>query len=75
MIASAWYTIIGCTMPLKYYGASKFHRLVKPLDHLALNGVFYPVYCVLCQLSYLWHALWSLSWSGIFRLDSTSHTA
>ena len=58
--------------PYKCYGASKFHRLVKPLDHLPRNGVFYPVYCVLRLLSYLWDALWSLSWSGIspFILDS-----
>ena len=32
-------------------------RLVKPLDYLMpqglSNGVFYPVYCVLRQLSYL----------------------
>ena len=51
--------------PTSAIGASKFRCLVKPLDHLPRNGVFYPVYCVLRLLSYLWDALWSLSWSGI----------
>ena len=60
------------TTPLKYYMVP-VKSVVCLLDHLPLNGMFYPVYCVLCQLSYLWNALWSLSWSGIFRLDSTSY--
>ena len=59
------YAIIGRTTPLKVLW-TWCRRLVKPLDHLPLNGVFYPVYCVLRLLSYLWDALWSLSWSGIF---------
>ena len=67
--------IIGRTTPLKYYGVRKVRRVIKPLFHLALSRVFYPVCCVLRQLSYLWDALWSLSWGGIFRLDSTTHTA
>ena len=60
---------------LHMYGVRKVRHLFKPLDHLLLNGVFYPVYCVLCQLSYLWNAFWNLSYSRIFRLDSTAHTA
>ena len=29
-----------------------------------------PLFCHLC-----WDVLWSLSWSGIFRLNSTAHIA
>ena len=70
-----WYAIIGSTTPLKYYGVRKVCCLVKPLDHLSPNGVFYPIYCVLHQLSFLWDVLWSLSQGEILRFDSTAHTA
>ena len=64
------------TTPLKYYGASEVRRL-------SLSQAFRPSASQWNVLSRLLCALpivlplecaWSLSWSGIFRLDSTART-
>ena len=69
--------IIGCTTPLKYYGVREVRRVnnvIKPLYHLALSRVFYPICCVSPIVLPLGCA-WSLFCGVIFRLDSTAHNS
>ena len=41
---------------MKKYGASKFRRLVKPLDLMPLSGVFYPTFRGVVQPMIAYHA-------------------